>query len=53
MAHLPSDHCSPLGAFSEVDPLGCLKMNKFTYNILLMPITNCINDIEIHSRLLI
>ena len=24
MAHLPSDHCSPLGAFSEVDPLRCL-----------------------------
>ena len=21
MAYLPSDHCSPLGAFSEVDPL--------------------------------
>ena len=24
LAHLPSDHCSLLGAFNEGDPLGCL-----------------------------
>ena len=30
MAHLPSDHCSFLGAFSKLDPLKCLKINKFT-----------------------
>ena len=28
MAHLPSDHCSLLGAFNEGDPLGCLKMTN-------------------------
>ena len=30
MAHLPSDHCSLVGTFSEVDPLQMSKINKFT-----------------------
>ena len=30
LAHLPSDHCSLLGAFNEGDPLGCLNEQKLT-----------------------
>ena len=40
LAHLPSDHCSLLGAFNEGDPLGCLKMNKI--NILTLFTTNAL-----------